>query len=129
MPRMIVSANYRDRKSDLKWLIREEGQHPDQAKEVSSITATGVKFEHSSHQERGFGCTVVAVCETAVLTPASTMDVSGQRIHFNGWDGFYEKETEARVYGCGRLTLNSDGSMYKDAVATADADSRVAVPA
>ncbi|MES2931025.1 MAG: hypothetical protein V4665_04575 [Patescibacteria group bacterium] len=58
----IVTPNYYDRKSPLKWLVREENQPLGTVKAVKVVIATEVIFEFSSALEAGFGCTVVAKC-------------------------------------------------------------------
>ncbi len=65
MSKKIISANYRDRNSELNWLVRNHDQSPEEAVAFKSVYATGVEFKQSSAYELGFGCDVVAHCETA----------------------------------------------------------------
>ncbi|MDB5190118.1 MAG: hypothetical protein JWN49_444 [Parcubacteria group bacterium] len=60
---LIVSANYRDRKSPYPWLVRQETQHPRAARAFKTVIATGVKFAASGHYEEGFGCSIIALCD------------------------------------------------------------------
>lgn len=62
----IVSANYRNRQSPYRWLIRDEDEPLEKARACKSLVATNFTFQQSSPEEDGFGCRVVARCETAV---------------------------------------------------------------
>lgn len=42
MSKFIVSAHYRDRDSKYKWLVRQEGQKPQEAIAVSDVICVGV---------------------------------------------------------------------------------------
>lgn len=61
--RFVISANYRDRDSVNKWLVRLSSEHPDKAVERSTVHAKGVIFCPSTEFETGFGCSVVAYAE------------------------------------------------------------------
>lgn len=61
----IVSANYRDRKSPYRWLIRQEDQPVESARAFKSVKARGVKIISSNAIEEGFGCRIVAKCQAA----------------------------------------------------------------
>lgn len=108
----IVSANYRDRQSAQKWLVRDADSHPDAAEPCAAVIATGVAFCPASDHEIGFGCSIVAYCDTAVSSESlEAQDVTGgKRVHFNV-DGFYDEEKNP-VESCDRLILNADGSMF-----------------
>lgn len=63
MRAFVISANYRDRSSPNKWLVRRSNEHPDLAVERSTVHAKGVIFCPSTDYETGFGCTVVAYAD------------------------------------------------------------------
>lgn len=124
---LIVSANYRDRTSKYRWLIRDESQDPRQARAFKAIDATGVAFCPSTQWESGFGCSTVAFCETAVgygpmvtavddepLSHLPALIDNSVPLHFNGRSFFIDKPDEgtAWVPTCANLRLNSDGSMH-----------------
>lgn len=64
-PNFIVSANYRDRSSPLRWLLRSGGSEPVEASPFTALVANGVEFCPSSDYEEGFGCSIVAYCDGA----------------------------------------------------------------
>lgn len=66
MKKYVISANYRDRNSPNKWLVRLATEHPDKAVERATVHAKGVIFCPSSDFETGFGCTVVAYADEIV---------------------------------------------------------------
>lgn len=49
----IISANYRNRDSEKKWLVRDESQTPEEAVEASTVQAKGVRFCRSGAAEQG----------------------------------------------------------------------------
>ncbi len=61
----IISANYRDRRSSVKWLVRDESQDPTKAEQCKAIIAKNVKFESSNSYENGFGCSMIANAQSA----------------------------------------------------------------
>lgn len=110
----VVTANYTDRKSDLKWLIRGEDQHVDRAVPFASVMATEVEFKPSNEAEIGFGCTMVAVCKTAqgYNEPLQNFDPSKlTRLRFN-WNSFENASTGEDVPKVAVLYLNADGHMW-----------------
>ncbi len=111
MAKQIVSANYLDRESSKKWLIRSEEQGIEGAQAFESVEATGVVFTASSADEEGFGCSMVAVCDTAVGSsqPSKREPKYGKRLRFDGFD-FVDKKGDV-VERCNCLVLNADGSM------------------
>lgn|SRR3989338_1187323 len=107
----IVSANYRDRKAKKRWLVREEDEPPSKAKAFESVYATGVTFRASSAYEDGFGCTIVAYCETAEGDGKVPAEVQGFRLHFYvQW--FKNARTLEVVRTCDELVLKADGAMF-----------------
>jgi hypothetical protein len=114
MSQKIVSGNYNNnnRKSAEKWLLRDAKLPPIAAEPCAAVIATGVVFCSSTQYEEGFGCRIVAFCETAVSSESLEVQdmTGGKRLHFR-FDGFYD-EDENMVESCGRLILNTDGSMF-----------------
>ncbi len=115
----IVSANYRDRSSPLKWLVRREDQHMGDARPCNKVYAKGVKFVKSSEAEEGFGCKKVAVCDEVqysyddaeVLRPAATVPLHyyiGFMIDFF-WSA--RKLPSAEITSVQELYLGADGKM------------------
>lgn len=79
----IISANYRDRSSAYKWLVRRSDQSPQEAKAFKSVRAKGVIFCPSTAYESGFGCSVVAFADEVVTEgPEHTITLK-----FTGPDG------------------------------------------
>jgi hypothetical protein len=109
--KVIVSANYLDRDSNQRWLIRNEDEPVETAKVFRSIVAKNVEFTGSSI-EIGFGCSKVALCESAEgsedLAPVADEAV---QLWFDGWNFFNQG---SRVEKCKTLTLQTDGSMYAE---------------
>ncbi len=116
----IVSANYHDRKSATPWLVRDESEHPDKARAFKSVVATGISFRPSSVFEQGFGCSMVAYCETVTGSneqpsmPRSDLT----RLRFGGFS--FQNEAGEEVERCAKLYLQPDGSMFFLLTATAD---------
>lgn len=108
----IVSANYNDRggrNTKHPWLIRDFGQPPEKAVPAKAVLATGVDFCPSTDYERGFGCSTVAFCKTAIA--ANNVKADGVPVSFL-IDGFYRKDTRDPIESCEQLILAADGSMY-----------------
>ena len=109
----IVSANYRNRDSEMRWLVRDEGAPLDSVVECKSLKAKEVVFRQSSAGELGFGCYVVALCKSVEIL-GDTMQKKGRRqvtLRFEG-DHFCAIETARVVDKCATLNLNPDGSIY-----------------
>lgn len=103
----IVSANYRDRSSPYRWLMRRKNESPSAAKAFKEIRATEVKFVESDALERGFGCMTVAQCETAEGIGPEGKETF---LEFRGYR-FFEAETGKEVQGVSSLELRPNGSM------------------
>lgn len=111
-----VSANYRDRSSAYKWLVRRTEDPIEKAVACQEVRARGVVFGPSNASEEGFGCKQVAVCEsvsvdgTEVPTDLPTDWISGaiNRIAFNG----LEMCKLVPIESISRMQLDSDGHMY-----------------
>lgn len=59
-----ISANYLDRSSPFRWLVRREDQTPQEAIACKRVVAVNVSFKSASHVESALGCSEVAVTET-----------------------------------------------------------------
>lgn len=111
----IVSANYRDRDSAYRWLVRDEHEPAEKAVAFKAVRASGVRFSLAMKYEVGFGCQVVARCVTAEgsdprrLKPQAHPELKGRRLTFD-FDSFYDDDGR-RVTGCSYLDLDTDGSM------------------
>lgn len=63
----VVSANYRDRHSPYRWLIRQAGDPLEKARACRRVELRSeVGLVQSSDGEEGFGCRRVALCEDVV---------------------------------------------------------------
>ncbi len=63
--KFVVTGNYFDRNSPKKWLIREDGQEPQQATAFKFIKADNIVFSHAGAVEQSLGCCIAANCESA----------------------------------------------------------------
>lgn len=63
MSKFVVSANYRDRNSQYKWLVRRVKEPIEKAVACEIVHCSGVTFGDSNKDEYGFGCKVVAYCD------------------------------------------------------------------
>jgi len=104
----IVAANYLDRKSPYKWLVRREDESPDKARACRSVVCNNVTFQRSSQYEEGFGCSRVARCETAVGTDFEWPLVV--KLTFDGSYSFLDPNGN-NVETCKGLTLDADGGI------------------
>jgi hypothetical protein len=103
----IVSANYRDRKSPYRWLVRRKGHPAESAKAFKHVKASGVTFLNSpSEYELGFGCRVVAHCQSVHCSEpeVKTVNLVFDRDMF--WTESGDKVLEAKS-----LELHPDGRM------------------
>ncbi len=109
----IVSANYLNRDSEKHpWLIRLDGAPIKESVEVRAVHATGVTFRDSV-EEVGFGCSVVAQCETANEISETPTGVTLQKVYFDDLQGVFHKVTNGKiVYSCKALVLEPNGDMF-----------------
>ena len=103
----IVSRNYRDRESPFKWLIRKATEAIENAKAYKNVIAERVTFSESSDGERGFGCRVVAIAESAT---GSDPELTPVALKFVGYE-FQRTDTGESVEEVDVLELKEDGSM------------------
>lgn len=104
----VVSPNYRDRKSEFKWLIRDQNDHPDKAVAFKNVTAVGVTFGPSNAHELGYGCAIVAYCTTAIGT--NHMEDDPNRITFTGFN-FVDSKGQ-QISTAPYLRLDENGKMF-----------------
>ncbi len=102
----VVTTNYRDRSSPYRWLIRNLGAALGTAQAFKSVIAKGVTFTTSSASESGFGCSVVAECDTAEGTDPEPVILA---LKFQT-DRFVDP-TGKMVPACDILTLDENGGM------------------
>ncbi len=99
MTAYIISANYRDRNSEYKWLVRREEQDLEEAIELKTVTATGVVFQSSNQRESGYGCGRVA--------RATNVDY-----WYEGNGGDYEEDRSPEITD-EHVNLHFDGYSFK----------------
>jgi len=109
----IVSANYFDRTSPQRWLLRPDQDTPSELNAVYHVLAHNVHFGNSSAMEEGFGCRVVANCESANSYSNEIPDGEFE-LKFNGHDRFYKAVGSLRKYlnEVKTLRLTKDGKMF-----------------
>ncbi len=113
----VVSANYKDRESEFKWLIRAEHQHSEKAKEFQFVKAIGVEFKDSNAYEIGFGCTKVAFCKIAEGSNSPFEGIDQTKLTMLSfepfWGYFYVTgSVQKRVKELNELYLDKDGKMW-----------------
>lgn len=120
MSKFVVSANYRNRNSQYKWLVRRIDEPIDRAVACEDVQCIGVKFTESNADEKGFGCGVVAVCENVSIGyPETETDLPAGEIPNNHAGDTYSKFMfngyaicrTVPVESVERINLHYDGSM------------------
>lgn len=109
MSKYVVSANYLDRDSELKWLVRREDEPVEKAVPHKSVLCRGVKFQMSSAGERGFGCRVVAIANDVELDVESLPGV--ERLQFAAFD--FRDANGVIVESVEELSLMPDGAVLR----------------
>lgn len=117
----IVSANYRDRSSPYRWLIRKSDEPAEEAKACQKVVATGIQFVETTYRtdlvaETGFGCGVVAECDSAQgfyfeeenLKAVETKQIAS--LYFD-MDRFRKSSDDQAVNCAAELTLSPTGEM------------------
>ncbi len=113
MTQKVVSANYLNRRDrGQRWLIRGVSEGIDRVVRATMIEATRVRFIFSSQDEEGFGCSVVAYCETAEAVNLARVPSGAVPLRFDGVFSFINRQTGATVQGCDALFLTADGKMW-----------------
>jgi len=112
----IVSANYRDRTSKFRWLVRKDSDPVEAAIPCVRVIATGVVFRPSNRIEEGFGCKIVAHCDSVNTSPEipdfnrlqAQWAYTATPLSFDG-DHFTVPHTVTKVEA---VELCRDGSMF-----------------
>jgi hypothetical protein len=105
----IISANYRNRKSEYKWLVRDEMDPVHDAIAYKSVTANGVAFRQAD-QEIGFGCSMVAIAREATGTDAERAPIKLKTIGLKFVVASFVSDGQT-ITEVNTLTLGADGSM------------------
>lgn len=106
MPKCVVSANYRDRQSELRWLVRREDKPVDSAVAVKSLVARDVQFTKSNEDESGFGCKLVAMATSVELLAEKD---GGEKLT---WDGSWFRDAAGKVVKeVAELVLSASGEV------------------
>ena len=109
----IISANYRDRKSPNRWLIRHATQEINQAQAVPSLTAQKVAFvESHGLQEEGFDCWIVGQAESAEVATDESNQIRTSETKLRFERDHFETQKGKRVDSCTSVRLTPDGSVY-----------------
>lgn len=96
----VVSANYLDRSSPNRWLVRRVGEPVEKAVAVRSVKAKGVEFTGSSIEE-GFGCSIVAECDSISTDP-----------HILQFERHgFQDETGNRIWAVSSIDLSEAGTI------------------
>lgn len=124
-PKFIVSANYRNRKAPLKWLVRRADEPESKAREVASVRCFGVSFEPSENHGIagwGFACKAVAVCDQVVEdVPPASDGTPGEKLVFDTSLGqFYRTQPTVLVKTCEVLDLHEDGAVWSRPASVAE---------
>jgi hypothetical protein len=110
----VISANYRDRDSKYRWLVRDEEHAPENAVACKGVKASGnIVFKRSDAYEAGWGCSRVAVCDGEVEMIGVEPSPSAP-LYFDGFD-FRRKIDDEAVVELKGLELTADGGMFATA--------------
>jgi hypothetical protein len=110
MMKYVISANYRDKDSPFKWLVREEGVAPENAVPHKIVRAKGVIFCPSSTYETGFGCSVVAFAEELMDEASAVPDEAVQLTFVNaGRRSYFEDINCTRHEKLAEMYLDENG--------------------
>lgn len=113
----IISANYLDRNSPYRWLVRREDQTPKQAVACKAVKAVNVQFVYTDYNspESALGCVRVAVTsETPVIEGVQPPPAPTVRLSFSG-GSFIVNDGEKRgqeITSAKELNLAADGGMH-----------------
>lgn len=107
MTMLIISANYLDRSSEYKYLVREQGKPVSTAKVCKAVSIDGPsRIEQSSELEEGFGCRRVCVADSRHVTMTGVQG-EPERITFDGYD--FRNSDHKKVDRFDKLELNENG--------------------
>ena len=108
----IVSGNYRDRRSPLHWIIRDAAEGMECYKAFPAAEASGVRFRISTDGEEGFGCKVVADCQSAKGKKNVAVPKNALPMKFDGVDFVLAQARHRIIKSCRMMWLCADGSMF-----------------
>ena len=107
----VISANYLDRNSDLRWLVRQPGQAPQDGQLLTSLRVDGdVSFIPGGLLEAWWGCVQVAVTKAKIITDLGEVDPLPDRLTFNG-KRFIDAQQNV-VERVKSLDLRPDGKIF-----------------
>lgn len=109
----VVSANYFERNSVFRWLIRRADEHPTEAIGCRRVDLRDVAFCPSSAYEDGFGCKVIAEASDAKPMRHAIAEESRESwraLEFSA-NRFVLIGTSIGIDGAERLRLLSDGTI------------------
>ncbi|WP_157605487.1 hypothetical protein [Schlesneria paludicola] len=106
----VVSANYRDRSSPYRWLIRKSDEPAENAKAYKRVELEEVTFERSNQNEEGYGCRTVAFADKAIgFEPEEVAENRAVNLRFDGEE--FRDESNLVVKSCTTLKLGKFGDM------------------
>ena len=125
----LLTANFLDRESNLKWLTRNPGEKVSKSVAHSAVIATGVEFKEST-VEKAYGCFKVAHCETVTPYKAADMPRPAENLHWLKMHCgfFYDENTDEEVTKVAELRLNPDGSMWYATTVASNAKEKTEQP-
>jgi hypothetical protein len=114
-----ISANYLNRRSPKKWLVRQSDELPIEATIARCVVATNVKFELATKVEAELGCSHTAVTDEPVTVHVGgAIDTSGMRRLRYECGNFIPAESvrpcHDGIHSVEKLVLCEDGSIFAD---------------
>jgi len=106
----IISANYNDRNSPQKWLVRDENGGREDTVPSKQLVGYDVTFQRSSSWEEKLGCSRVARAKSYSVD--ADVDEDRVREMYFTCGNFYDRKTDVPVDRCSVLMLEPDGKMY-----------------
>ena len=119
MSKLVISANYRNRQSQFKYLVRKAHEPIEKARPAISVEVHGAaRVCPSNPGERGFGCHKIveadeANCDIIWAPPRYN------RVQFDGL-GFTPDDGDTYIDEFNHLLLEADGSMFSGLDRTGD---------
>lgn len=109
----IITANYLDRNSEYKWLVRKEHEPIEKAVACKRVVADNVSFEASSAVEKGFGCRTVAKSLNVEMFDVRPEPKKPIKLWFGGKYFYSDSEMEpgSHLRSVERLELQPDGEI------------------
>lgn len=113
MSYFIVSANYLDRDSEYRWLVRRPEDPVSKARAFKHVTCNGVMFCPSEEVERGFGCGVIAQAQEGLTLYEPENPEPSPLDQYVKCTPFNEAEHPELASGT-RLKFSVNSFVYKD---------------